>query len=84
MRHFHLKRNKYFCPTVNLDKIWTLVSDQTRLQFKGNTEKAPVIDAVRAVSACISTIAAHYVLCCLCRDTTKFLVKGIFLSSLLL
>ena len=50
MRHFHLKRNKYFCPTINLDKIWTLVSDQTRLQYKDRTDKAPIIDAVRAVS----------------------------------
>jgi len=50
MRHFHLKRNKYFCPTINLDKIWTLVSEQTRLQYKERTDKAPVIDAIRAVS----------------------------------
>jgi hypothetical protein len=50
MRHFHLKRNKYFCPTVNLDKIWTLVSENTRHQFKDKTDKAPVIDVIRAVS----------------------------------
>ena len=50
MRHFHLKRNKYFCPTVNLDKIWTLVSDQTRQEYKKKTDKAPIIDVVRAVS----------------------------------
>merc|ERR1712156_273299 len=24
-RHFHYKKNQYFCPTVNLDKLWTLV-----------------------------------------------------------
>ncbi|ELK38039.1 60S ribosomal protein L27a [Myotis davidii] len=24
MRHYHLKRNQSFCPTVNLDKLWTL------------------------------------------------------------
>lgn len=50
MRHFHLKRNKYFCPIVNLDKIWTLVSDQTRQKYKNDTDKAPIIDVVRAVS----------------------------------
>jgi hypothetical protein len=27
MRHFHLKRNQYFTPTINLDKIWSLVSE---------------------------------------------------------
>jgi hypothetical protein len=27
MRHFHLKRNQYFTPTINLDKVWSLVSE---------------------------------------------------------
>ncbi|KAK7802025.1 hypothetical protein U0070_022547 [Myodes glareolus] len=31
MRHYHLKRNQSFCPTVNLDKLWTLVTEQTRV-----------------------------------------------------
>uniref|UniRef100_A0A673SMQ0 Large ribosomal subunit protein uL15 n=1 Tax=Suricata suricatta TaxID=37032 RepID=A0A673SMQ0_SURSU len=35
MRHYHLKRNQSFCPTVNLDKLWTLVSEQTRVNAKG-------------------------------------------------
>lgn len=50
MRHFHLTQQKYFCPTVNLDKLWTLVSEQTRLKYAKQTDKAPVIDVVRAVS----------------------------------
>jgi len=50
MRHFHLTKNKYHCPTLNLDKIWSLVSDQTRVQYKDRTDKAPIIDVVRAVS----------------------------------
>ena len=49
MRHFHLKRNKYFCPTINLDKIWTLVSDHTRQEYKDEVDKVPVIDVVRKV-----------------------------------
>jgi len=50
MRHFHLTRQKYWCPTINLDKLWTLVSEQTRTYYKDKTEKAPVIDVVRSVS----------------------------------
>ena len=50
MRHFHMKRNQFSCPTINLDKIWTLVSEQTRTHYAKNTEKAPVIDCVQAVS----------------------------------
>lgn len=53
MRHYHLKRNQKFCPTVNLDKLWTLVSEQTRLNYaKNEAGLAPVIDVVRSVSSC--------------------------------
>lgn len=53
MRHYHLKRNQKFCPTVNLDKLWTLVSEQTRLNYaKNEAGLAPVIDVVRSVSFC--------------------------------
>ena len=51
MRHYHLKRNTTHCPTINLDKLWTLVSEQTRLNYSKKPEgPAPIIDAVRAVS----------------------------------
>uniref|UniRef100_A0A3B5MW01 Large ribosomal subunit protein uL15 n=1 Tax=Xiphophorus couchianus TaxID=32473 RepID=A0A3B5MW01_9TELE len=49
MRHYHLKRNTSYCPTINLDKLWTLVSEQTRVNYGKKPEgPAPVIDAVRA------------------------------------
>ncbi|XP_073688045.1 large ribosomal subunit protein uL15 [Garra rufa] len=49
MRHYHLKRNTLFCPTINLDKLWTLVSEQTRAHFgKIPDGPAPIIDVVRA------------------------------------
>ena len=53
MRHDHLKRNQSFCPTVNLDKLWTLVSEQTqkcgweKTQNK-KTGAAPTIDVVQS------------------------------------
>ena len=50
MRHFHLKRNKFVCPSVNVDKLWSLVSEQTRVNYQKNKDKAPVIDCLRAVS----------------------------------
>ena len=51
MRYFHLTRNKYHCPTINLDKLWSLVSEQTRENYKKKTDgPVPVIDVVRAVS----------------------------------
>lgn len=33
---------------MNLDKLWTLVSEQTRLKYKDVEGKAPVIDLVKA------------------------------------
>ncbi|XP_035674768.1 60S ribosomal protein L27a-like [Branchiostoma floridae] len=48
MRHIHLRRNQQHCPAVNLDKLWTLVSDQTREVYAKKTSVAPVIDVVRA------------------------------------
>jgi len=48
MRNFHLRKNQHWCPTVNLDKLWSLVSEQTRVHYAKKTDKAPVIDVVRA------------------------------------
>lgn len=50
MRNYHLRRNTKWCPTLNLDKLWTLVSEQTRLKYKDSENKVPVIDLVKAVS----------------------------------
>eukprot|EP00951_Prasinocladus_malaysianus_P007994 scaffold57555_cov30-Prasinocladus_malaysianus.AAC.1 len=30
MRYFHLNKNKYHCPIINLDKLWTLVGEEVR------------------------------------------------------
>lgn len=50
MRHFHLKRNQYHTPTVNLDKLWSLVSDQTRKNAEKSKDRVPVIDVTKAVN----------------------------------
>lgn len=30
MRYFHLNKNKYFTPIVNLDKLWSMVGEEVR------------------------------------------------------
>lgn len=51
MRNFHLNRNHNFCPTINLDKLWSLVGEQKRVELKDNKEgKVPVVDLVQFVS----------------------------------
>eukprot|EP00013_Stygamoeba_regulata_P002739 CAMPEP_0177645030 /NCGR_PEP_ID=MMETSP0447-20121125/9025_1 /TAXON_ID=0 /ORGANISM="Stygamoeba regulata, Strain BSH-02190019" /LENGTH=145 /DNA_ID=CAMNT_0019147473 /DNA_START=43 /DNA_END=480 /DNA_ORIENTATION=+ len=46
MRHFHYTKNKDYCPGINLDRLWTLVSEASRKQ--ATAAKAPVIDVTKA------------------------------------
>merc|ERR1712028_110215 len=52
MRHFHKTKNMYFCPVVNVDRLRTLVSTQTRTEYQKEEVKAkgkvPVIDVTKA------------------------------------
>lgn len=47
MRYFHFSKNKYHCPVINLDKIWTLVGEEARLAAAKDTSSAPVIDVTQ-------------------------------------
>lgn len=46
MRHFHLQRNHEWAPTLNIEKLWTLVPAEAREKYVSGaaTETAPVID----------------------------------------
>ena len=49
MRYFHKTQNNFFRPVINVDKLWSLVSEQTRTRYAADPEgKAPVIDCVRS------------------------------------
>merc|ERR1719326_1706097 len=48
MRNFHLLKYKKIIPTVNVEKLWSLVSEQTRVYYKDKKDKAPVIDVMKA------------------------------------
>ncbi|KNE65969.1 hypothetical protein AMAG_10252 [Allomyces macrogynus ATCC 38327] len=48
MRYFHLNKNKFWRPTINVNKLWTLVGDEVREEFANKTEVAPVINTLRA------------------------------------
>jgi large subunit ribosomal protein L27Ae len=49
MRYFRKTKNQYHNPTVNVDTLWTLVSEQTRVNAAKNAgDKVPVIDVARA------------------------------------
>ncbi|CAD8090244.1 unnamed protein product [Paramecium sonneborni] len=48
MRHFHLKKNQLHRPVVNIDKLWSLVTDETREKYSKSKDKAAVIDVTKA------------------------------------
>lgn len=39
-----MTKNKFWCPTINVDKLWTLVPENMRLENKDKTDVAPVLD----------------------------------------
>lgn len=60
MRYYHKTNNQYYCPSLNVDKIWSLVTEQTREKYAKETSKAPVIDVVRAVSEFVCFSCHNY------------------------
>lgn len=50
MRNFHLNRNHGFAPTLNLDKLWSLVGQENRERAAKEADKVPVIDIIQFVS----------------------------------
>ena len=67
MRNFHLRKNQHHMPAINLDKLWTLVTEQTKEKYANHPEKkVPVIDVVRAVSLLIPNLfqSLPALLCC--------------------
>ena len=46
MRRFHLTRNAQWNPTVNVDKLWTLVPEEHRTGLTENSEVVPVVNVL--------------------------------------
>jgi large subunit ribosomal protein L27Ae len=72
MRTFHYKRNPDFCPTINIDRLWSLVPEEVYTKAKeADADKAPVIDVTKlgyfkvckkcdAVLGCMYMLTALY------------------------
>ena len=47
MRQFHVLKNRTHCPTINLDKIFSVAGDGYYDAAKNGEGKAPVIDLIK-------------------------------------
>ncbi|KAI3504580.1 hypothetical protein L1887_26167 [Cichorium endivia] len=45
MRYFHRLRNKFYCPIVNVDKLWSMVPQESK--EKASADKVPVVDVTQ-------------------------------------
>jgi hypothetical protein len=51
-----MQRNWKYCPTVNTDKLWSLVSEEARAEAAKSKDKVPVIDVTKSVSTLDSSL----------------------------
>jgi large subunit ribosomal protein L27Ae len=47
MRTFHLRRNIHYRPTINLDKIWTLVPKNVLVEAQNKKDQSLCIDVTK-------------------------------------
>uniref|UniRef100_A0A1D1XTB8 60S ribosomal protein L27a-3 n=1 Tax=Anthurium amnicola TaxID=1678845 RepID=A0A1D1XTB8_9ARAE len=48
MRYFHKLRNKFHCPAVNVDRLWSLVPEDVRAKAAGSAgSAAPLLDVTQ-------------------------------------
>lgn len=47
MRHYHLTRNQFWRPIINVDKLWSLVPAEEKNGLTENSEVVPVIDTLQ-------------------------------------
>lgn len=50
MRRFHLKRNLKHCPTINIDRLWSLMPAGVLEKAEAGADQAPVLDVTKLVS----------------------------------
>ena len=49
IRTFHEKKNPKHCPVINIDRVWSLVTEETRKKYAdGKAGLVPVIDVTKA------------------------------------
>lgn len=50
MRRYHFKKEQHWCPTINVDKLWSLVGEEEYKKAKERKDgKVTVIDVMQKV-----------------------------------
>jgi large subunit ribosomal protein L27Ae len=47
MRTFHLKRHLAHCPTINVDRLWSLLPEGEYEKAKAGSDQTPVLDVTK-------------------------------------
>jgi len=47
MRYFHKLNSRFYCPTVNIKSLWSLVKPHIRENFAKNKDVIPIIDVTK-------------------------------------
>lgn len=67
-----MNRNHTFCPTMNLDTLWSLVGEENMDRAAKQADKIPVIDIVQYVSIEINSKKTFYYFLCVFKMMTFF------------
>jgi len=47
MRYFHKLRNRFSCPSVNVERLWSMVPADKAAEAAGGADKAPLVDVTQ-------------------------------------
>ncbi|RAL47455.1 unnamed protein product [Cuscuta campestris] len=47
MRYFHRLRNRFHCPTVNIEQIWSLLPPEAKEKAAKSKDSAPLVDVTQ-------------------------------------
>jgi len=50
MRNYHLRKNSKWCPTINVEQLYSLIPEEIRKKYRKDKKKAVVIDVVNKVN----------------------------------
>merc|ERR1739848_695652 len=47
MRYFHKLKNRFYCPIINIEKLWNLINKNIKKEFPLDKINVPIIDVTK-------------------------------------